>query len=262
MMISVIVTVRNEGRHIADLLDSLVIQEPPFEIIIVDSGSTDKTQEIVREYEKKYDTVKLLIRGGKRGESRNYGVEQAKGEVVAFTDGDCIANPFWLKEIRNGMREAHIVAGKTIQLGYLPFVELARVELFHRGKDVTWPSCNLAYMTDVFKEIKGFDPTFRTAEDIDLNYRALLAGYRLVYNEKAIIYHRARDTMVGFFKQAFWNGFGRKQLTMKHGSLWSNYKFFDMLKANVSFWYLARMVAAVLGYIACIIGFWGVRIDK
>lgn len=261
-MISVVVTVRNEGRHIADLLDSLVVQEPPFEVIIVDAGSEDDTQDIVREYAKKYDMIKLHIHGGKRGDSRNYGVEQAKGEVVAFTDGDCIANPFWLKEIRKSLSEGHIVAGKTIQLGYLPFVELARVELLHRGKDVTWPSCNLAYMVDVFKEINGFDPTFRTAEDIDLNYRALLAGYRLVANDKAIIYHRARDTMKGFFKQAFWNGFGRKQLTMKHGTLWGNYKFFDMLKANASFWYLARMGVAVLGYAACIVGFWGVRIEK
>lgn len=259
MLISVIITTRNEERNIRDLLDSLVVQEKPIEIIVVDSDSTDKTQQITKHFSEKYDFVKLFVKGGTRGESRNYAVQKSKGSVLAFVDADCIVNPFWIKEIRNSIRETEIVAGKTILIGYDPFEDLGRVELYYKGYDLTFPSCNLAYKKKVFQEIKGFDPWFMTAEDIDLNYRAINLGNSLIYNENAIVYHRARSTFVSFFKQAFWNGYGRKQLTLKHGSLWKNYSFLDMIKNSASFWKITRMSVAVLGFFAC--KFYGKRKD-
>ena len=252
MLISIIVTVRNEERNIRDLLDSLTVQEKPFEVIIIDSFSTDRTAEIVEEYGRKYDFIRLIRKGGKRGDCRNYGVGKSSGEAVAFTDGDCIANPFWLKELRQSLQEGSIVAGKTITIGYHAFVELERVELFYKGYDLTYPSCNLAYRKNAFDKSGGFDPGFVTAEDIDLNFRGVEQGNTIVYNERAIIYHRARSTFVGFFKQAFWNGFGRKQLTLKHGAFWKNYKPTNMLKRSINLWYLMRLVIALFGYSAAI----------
>jgi glycosyltransferase involved in cell wall biosynthesis len=251
MMISVIITTRNEEFHLPDLLDSLVVQERPFEIIIVDSASTDKTVEIANEYSKRYPEVKLISYAGTRGESRNYGVKKAAGEAVAFIDGDCIANPFWLKEFRKSLINQRIVAGKTINMGYQPFVQLERVELFHKGFDLTFPSCNLVYDKKLFNKTKGFDDNFVTAEDIDLNFRAINLGAGLEYNDRAIVYHRVRSTVYAFCKQAFWNGFGRKQLTMKHGRLWGNYNITLMFKERVKFWYLVRMVIAIMGYVTC-----------
>lgn len=251
-MISVVVTVRNEANNIRDLLDSLIIQEDPMEIIIVDAGSDDGTQEIVREYKKRFGKIKMYVQGGTRGEGRNYGIKMAKGEVVAFTDGDCIANPFWIKEIRKSILEgADIVAGKTVHIGYQPFVELSRVELFYKGVELTYPSCNLAYRKKILEDIGGFDPWFRTAEDIDLNFRAVMKEYRITYNERVIIYHRERSTFMGFFKQALWNGYGRKQLTLKHGSLWHRYSFSKMFKQHLSTWYVIRMIFAIFGYLIC-----------
>lgn len=251
--ISVVVTVKNEERHIGDLLDSLMIQEEPLEVIIIDAASEDRTQEIVKDYIKRYGEEKIRLRqyAAQRGESRNLGIRMARGEVVAFTDGDCIANPNWLKELRTTLRDYDIAAGKTINIGYKPFEELGRVELFYRGYDITYPSANLAYWKYVLEDIGGFDPMFVTAEDIDLNFRAVKAGYTIGYNPRAIIYHRARSTFVGFFKQAFWNGFGRKQLTLKHGRLWGNYNVGKMLEREFTFWYTVRMVVALLGYFTC-----------
>lgn len=251
MLISVIITTRNEEHNLPDLLDSLIVQEPPLEIIIIDSASTDNTPKIARKYAEKNPFIKFYNFPGTRGDSRNFGVERAKGEAVAFIDGDCIANPFWLKEFRRSLNKKNIVAGKTINLGYQPFVELDRVELFHKGVDLTFPSCNLVYSKKLFKDVGGFDSAFVTAEDIDLNYRAITKGGGLEYNDKAIVYHRQRSTIYSFCKQAFWNGFGRKQLTMKHGRLWSNYNITLMFKERVKFWYLVRMVIALAGYMTC-----------
>jgi glycosyltransferase involved in cell wall biosynthesis len=253
MLISVVVTVRNEEKRIGNLLDSLVVQDGPFEVVITDAYSDDRTVDIVKEYGERYDNIHLYMKGGTRGVGRNYAVKKASGDVVAFVDGDCIANPFWLKEIRKTLTEteADVVAGKTINLGYAPFAELDRVELTKSGFDVTYPSCNLAYSRDLFQTIRGFDPQFMTAEDIDLNYRAVSVGSTMIHNKDAIIYAMARDTFMGFFKQAFWNGFGRKQLTLKHGNLWDRYSFREMIGENINTWYFIRMTFGMLGYMVC-----------
>ncbi|MCJ2540758.1 MAG: glycosyltransferase [Candidatus Thermoplasmatota archaeon] len=253
MLISVVVTVRNEEKRIGDLLDSLVVQDGSFEIVITDAYSDDRTRDIIKEYAERYDAIHLYMKGGTRGVGRNYAVKKAEGEVVAFVDGDCIANPFWLKEIRRSLEDtgAEVVAGKSITLGYAPFAELDRVELTKSGFDVTFPSCNLAYSRELFRSIRGFDPQFMTAEDIDLNFRAVSVGSTIVYNENAIIYAMARDTFMGFFKQAFWNGFGRKQLTLKHGNLWDRYSFREMIGEHINTWYFIRMMFGMIGYMVC-----------
>jgi glycosyltransferase involved in cell wall biosynthesis len=247
-LISVVVTVKNEEHNIIHLLDSLVLQEPPVEILIIDAASTDRTQEIVRSYKKKYDFIILHQYAAQRGESRNRGIEMAKGEIVAFTDGDCICNPFWAREIRESIKKTDIVGGKTIAMGYEPFQTLGRMEVYHKDQDITWPSCNLAYKRHILKEIGGFDRKFVTAEDVDMNYRAVDRGYKIGHNDKMIVYHKERSTVVAFFKQAFWNGFGRKQLTVKHGSLWSSYNPSEMLQKQIGFWWLTRTTVALSGY--------------
>ena len=249
MLISVVVTVRNEERHIRGLLDSLVVQEGPLEVLVVDAHSTDGTQAIVRRYAEKHGFVRLHIRGGTRGEGRNFGIEQARGEAVAFIDGDCVADPSWLEKIRADMLAGHeIVAGRTVRKGRASFAKLSRVELFYQGVDLTFPSCNLAYKTEVVREAGAFDTMFRTAEDIDLNYRAVRNGHGIFYDESVQVDHYERDTLMAFFRQAFWNGYGRKQLTLKHGRLWGNYSITRMIQHDMSFWYLLRTMMALLGY--------------
>ncbi len=250
-LVSIIITVRNEERNLANLLDSLIAQEQPIEIIIDDSASEDSTVKIANSYAKLHDYIKVYNHGGTRGESRNFAVKEATGDAVAFIDGDCIAHHLWIKELKKGLETGDIVAGKTINIGNKAFEDLDRVELYYQGFDLTYPSCNLLYRKEVFNDINGFDPWFRTAEDIDLNFRAVRNGAKITFAENAVVYHRTRSNLLGFFKQAFWNGFGRKQLTLKHGRLWSNYRPMEMIKAHITFWYLARLGIALLGYFTC-----------
>lgn len=250
MLISVVTTVRNEERNLGALLDSLLVQEGPFEIIIVEAYSEDKTWELAQEYARQNpDRIFAFRQGGSRGEGRNFGADKAKGERLAFIDGDCIASPNWLRELRAAASKQAIVAGRTVLMGYRPFAELSRVELHLRGSDVSYPSANLLYDTALFRRIRGFDPRFHTAEDIDLNYRAVEAGATILYAERAVVYARARDTFYGFFRQAFWNGYGRKQLTLKHGALWGHYSLQGLFVDYTSVWYLVRLGLGFLGYL-------------
>ena len=247
--VSVVLNILNEARNIRDLMDSLVTQEPPVEVIVVDAGSWDKTVEYVTSYVNKYGSyIKLFHHPGTRGESTNFGLRQATGDIICFIGGDCIANPFWLREMRKSLEDGKMVAGRTLNMGYQPFEDMGRIELYRKDSDISYPSCNMGYRKEVIEAIKEFDPWFITAEDIDLNLRAVDSGYKIAYNDDMVVYHRTRGTMGGFVKQAFWNGYGRKQLTMKHGSLWSNYDPRKMFDRNLEFWGLVRLVAAFLGY--------------
>jgi len=250
LLVSIVVKVLNEEDNIADLLDSLVIQEQPIEIIIVDGGSEDHTMEIILDYSEKYGFIRPFIKTGGRGAGLNYGLAQARGEVIALTDGDCLVNPNWVHEIRRCMEKgAKMMAGHSINIGLRAWEELDRVELFHNGMDCTWPGCNLAFRREVYERIGGVDTWFITAEDIDFNYRVIEAGYEIVYNRRAIVYNRTRSTVYGFIRQAFWNGAGRKQLTLKHGRLWSNYDPIRMFRQRMTFWAMVRLVFALLGYL-------------
>lgn len=250
MLVSVVLNLMNEERNIADLLDSLVVQEQPIEIVVVDAGSRDRTREIVQKYVDKYDFVRMYIKPGPRGLSTNFGISKASGEVIAFTGGDCIANPFWIKELRKTIAGGEaIAAGRTINIGLKSWEELDRVELYHKGVDLSYPSCNMAFRKEVLDRVGGFDSWFVTAEDIDLNYRAVEAGYRIAYNGDAVIYHRTKATLYRFLRQAFWNGVGRKQLTLKHGRLWSSYDPIRMFRQKASAWSMARLACALAGYV-------------
>jgi len=250
--VSVILTVRNEGGNLGHLLDSLVLQEGLHELVIVDAASTDNTLAVAESYRGKFPRLTLVSRPCRRGEGRNIGAAQATGDLLAFIDGDCIANTFWLRRLAAAWAgdPMTVVAGRTLLTGYWAFTKLHRVELAHKGQDTTWPSCNLAYPRDLFERIGGFDPNFVTAEDIDLNLRAVEAGARIVHAPDAIVYARARDSINGFLKQAYWNGYGRKQLTAKHGRLWSQYSFRDMAKRQGgSLWGWMRVGAGMFGYL-------------
>ncbi|MCJ7562444.1 MAG: hypothetical protein MUO84_05495, partial [Thermoplasmata archaeon] len=125
------------------------------------------------------------------------------------------------------------------------------VEQWTRFGDKTKLAKDTATAAKVMDTVNGFDEWFITAEDIDLNFRAVSSGFTLGYNDDAIIYHRTKGSFIGFFKQAFWNGWGRKQLTMKYGNLWSSYKPQRLFETSVSFWALARLGIALLGYLMC-----------
>jgi len=136
-----------------------------------------------------------------------------------------------------------------VQVGYRAFEALERVQLHYGGFDITFPSCNLAYPRDRFLAIGGFDPWFMTAEDIDLNLRAVDAGAAIRYEPEAIVYHRTRGSYYDFLRQAFWNGAGRKQLTLKHGRLWSSYRPRELFRQQASPAALLRFGGAILGYV-------------
>ncbi|MCI4326154.1 MAG: glycosyltransferase [Thermoplasmata archaeon] len=259
--ISVVATVKNERSHIAQLLESLLAQEGPFEVVVVDALSHDGTWDILRTYAAAHPAlIRVAQKYGSRGIGRNAAVAHARGEFVAFIDGDCFADSRWLAEIRAALREGDVAAGETKAVGSASYGALERVELFQRGNDVTYPSCNLGYRRSLFLALGGFDPRFITAEDIDLNLRAVERGATIRFAPRAIVNHQMRATFVRFLLQAFWNGYGRKQLTEKHGSLWGNYRVRRLMSNQKTLISWIRLVAALAGYFCRVLTGFGERL--
>ena len=253
-LVSIVITVRNEALHIGQLLESLVGQDGPVEVVLVDADSRDGTRAIAEAFAAQHPgLLRVIERPGSRGVGRNIGVQGSRGAWIAFIDGDCFADSQWVKRLRESLATASVVAGRTTIVGKPRYGTLERVELYQQGFDVTYPSCNLAYHRDLFERLGGFDPRFVTAEDIDLNMRAVGAGATIVYRPDAVVYHHMRTTFVRFLYQAFWNGYGRKQLTEKHGSLWGRYRVRQLISGQRGVIAWARLTAALAGYVTRVI---------
>lgn len=90
MKLSIIVPVYNVEKYLRRCMDSLVSQTiSDMEILVINDGSPDNSQKIIEEYEKKYSFVKGFVKeNGGLSDARNYGIEIAKGEYIAFVDSD------------------------------------------------------------------------------------------------------------------------------------------------------------------------------
>ncbi|MCL5667664.1 MAG: glycosyltransferase, partial [Candidatus Thermoplasmatota archaeon] len=91
--VSIVITVYNNASSISELLDSLLLQEGPIEIVVVDSMSTDGTSDILARYAGENKEISYFRIRCSRGGGRNIGVSKARYDFVAFTDGDAIADP-------------------------------------------------------------------------------------------------------------------------------------------------------------------------
>ncbi len=202
--ISVIVPAYNCSDTITKCIESLLAQDyPNYEIIIVDDGSTDDTHDICRSYD---DRIKLIqTSNGGPSRARNIGVREARGDIVAFTDSDCLAHEQWLNQLNRGFDKGLVAGvggnqvspsdeshfGKTIQdtLSILGFATSYMKPHSSITKTQHNPSCNSAYRKKCFEEIGGFDESMWPGEDVDLDYRLMQRGYTLIRNPEAIVSH-------------------------------------------------------------------------
>jgi len=252
MKISVVLTTKNEEKNISDLLDSLLNQEEPYEVLVVDSDSKDKTQDIVKKYSEKKNNIILLTHPGTRAESMNYGIKKATGEGIAFIGGDDIADKNWIKEVRIGLKNSDIIVGDLLPTKNDKLKNIENVKLFHKGINISYPGTNTAYKKEILDKLNGFDPWFSSAEDLEINYRAVDLGYKIKENKNAVVYYRAKSNVLNFLKQSFWYGYGRKLLGLKHGRIWGKHSSTDIIKNQTSILGLIKLLLGFLGYIYCV----------
>ena len=226
---SIVVPVRNAERTVRDCIASLLQLEYPSsrrEVVVVDNGSSDASAPIIR------DLPVRLLTEPRRGPSwaRNAGIDASTGDIVAFTDADCIVTTGWLRELVASFREddgAFAVAGEV-----LPFAPQTPAEAYMARRQSRWQeaalraprpymvTANVAFRRQTFDKIGRFDPRFPVGQDQDLSWRFFAAGLRCQYAPNAIVFHHHRPTTWAFFEQQLGWGYGAALLRRHHGLPW------------------------------------------
>ena len=218
-MTSVVVAARDAETELEPCLASLLRAEYPAErreILIVDNGSGDRTAEIIRRF-----PVRLLHEP-RRGVShaRNAGIRASRGELIAFTDPDCLVSRQWLSELARAFAdpETSAVAGAIVPYPPSTQVELyaARRRSHSQERAMSHPlrpfamTPNLAFRAQVFDRIGLFDTTFPGGgwEDADLCWRLSRASGAIRYAPRAVVFHRYRGTARDFLVQHYRYGYG------------------------------------------------------
>lgn len=225
MNISICITTLNEESSIGKLLDSLLVQtKKADEIIIVDGGSTDKTLEIIRHYQKKVSYIKLLKEKCTRARGRNLGVEIARNEIIAITDAGCVAHLNWLDEITRPFKIGHppgdlaatlressgvdIAAGFYRMVGEAPFQKAAAVFLGttpDKFDNSFLPSTrSMGFRKSVWEKIGGFPEEIKnSAEDTYFNYQALKFGVKYARVKSAVVEWGMPESMAEFGRKIY-----------------------------------------------------------
>jgi glucosyl-dolichyl phosphate glucuronosyltransferase len=131
LTISVVIITRNRADWLRDALNSLKIQSRPAdEVVVVDNSSTDNTKEVIMSFANKMN-IKYVFES-KRGipQARNAGIIAASGEVIAFIDDDCVADPNWLKNIEIPFMKDPNIGAVGGEVSYLKLGE-NRLEAFY-----------------------------------------------------------------------------------------------------------------------------------
>jgi len=194
MKVSVCITIFNEEKSIARLLDSLLVQtKKPDEIVIIDGGSKDKTIKIVKHYQKKERRIKLISEPGSLSHGRNVSIELARNDVVALTDASCVARKDWLELITEPFKHKYVglVAGFYDMCASTPLNESLNVFLgvpSERFDPTSFiPSArSVAFRKDIWERVGGFDERLdKAGEDTKFFYQCVKAGVKIVRVKQA-----------------------------------------------------------------------------
>jgi len=216
---SVIVPAFNAEITLRDCLKALNDQtalKADYEVIVVDDGSSDDTSKIAKQY-----NVKCVYQTNLGpAAARNRGASGAKGKIILFTDADCIPDRNWIYEMALPFEDSKVMgvkgAYKTRQTQLAARFAQAefedRYDLLQQHASIDMiDTYSAAFRKDIFEQMGGFDERFTSAnnEDTDFSYRLAAAGYKMVFNARAFVYHTHPDTLAKYLRVKFWRGYWR-----------------------------------------------------
>lgn len=191
---TVAVPVKDRRERMRRCLESLLaIDYPAYDVLVLDNGSTDGTVEACRELAAESRVpVRIEVVEGSVGHVRNVGARLASGELIAYTDSDCMVDPGWLAAVARPFDdpEVGVVTGRTLPAttprpedGWFATIEVT---------EQTWrfESCNLLFRREPFCATAGFDEDVgHFWEDAPAGWGMVLGGWKAVYEPEAVVRH-------------------------------------------------------------------------
>jgi len=205
------------------------------EVIVVNDGSTDNTEEVVEKLRKKVKyNLRYFYQQNKRlAAARNLAIKNSKNEIIVSVDDDMIFPKNWLKKLIKPLEDKKIgaVGGPSLAPsfstlfqrvvdycmvssfigtgGMIGTTKKSLVKYYPRGG-------NMAVPKKIFDEVGLFDEKFIPSEEIDLDERIEKAGYKLALARTAKVWHLPRTTLKGFLKQIYSRGYMKMQFIKRH----------------------------------------------
>lgn len=259
---SFIIPVYNRPQEIQELLESFcqLSFDKPFEILIIEDGSTQKSDEIVARFKDKLDINYSYKPNSGPGDSRNYGMKEAKGNYFIILDSDCILPPQYLKEVENALNDNYLDCFGGPDAAHKSFSSLQKAINYTmtsflttggiRGKksavhNFEPRSFNLGISKQAF-EISGGFGKIHPGEDPDLSQRLKKLGFSTGLIENAFVYHKRRISWPKFYTQVKKFGMVRPILTQWHPE-----------SAKITFWFPTAFVFFTFVALALLfVGIW------
>lgn len=236
MKISIIVPFYNAQETLGDCIESLLaLNDAECEIFVVDNASTDDSLKIAQSYENRVSNMNYrVLEESKRGReyARNLGAKEAAGELLAFTDADCIVDSNWSREIR-GAFQLHpewdggggnikgaapnnlvqkFLSLYTLRAHFTEPKEFTSFDLFQGG----FPGANLIARKKIFEKIGGFNELPYASGDFDLCAQVYAHSGKMGAIPNAIVFHQHRSTVEAMCRQAYTTGRAQSVLMKKY----------------------------------------------
>jgi glycosyltransferase involved in cell wall biosynthesis/GT2 family glycosyltransferase len=213
-VVSVVVPILNAAATIDAQLAALACQSyrGDWELVVADNGSSDGSAERAAAGVAAFASARVVDASRQRGpgHARNQGARAANGDLLVFCDADDIVSAGWLTAMVDRAANADVVAG-SIDLERLNdptrrswHAVMPRHRALHGHGFLPFASgCNCAVWRDVFEALGGFDGERPACEDVDLSWRAQLAGHRFGFAADAVVHKRLRRGLGEVGRQHF-----------------------------------------------------------
>ncbi len=234
LQFSFIIPVYNRPDEIQELLQSfeLLQGKTPFEIVIVEDGSTIVSEKIINTYRGKLDISYFFKENSGPGDSRNFGMQNAKGNYFIILDSDCILPKNYLVEVEKSLDKSYVDCfggpdaahdsftdlQKAINFSMTSFITTGGIRGNKNSVDTFQPrSFNMGLSKEAFIASKGFG-SIHPGEDPDLSIRLWNLGYKTKLIAEAFVYHKRRISWSKFYQQVNKFGLVRPILNKWHPS--------------------------------------------
>lgn len=215
LSISVIIPAYNAENLISECLEALLnqtVDTSRYEILVVDDGSVDNTSAVVRSFK----NIRLIMQENKGpAAARNEGARNARGNLILFTDADCIPRKNWIEEMIRpleddceiaGVRGAYMTKQRELAARFVQIEYEDKYDRLKKDKYIDFmDTYSAGFRREIFLKFGGYDTCFPVAcaEDVELSFRMSTQGYKMVFNSNAIVYHRHPRFFFDYFKKKY-----------------------------------------------------------
>ena len=262
LFISLIIPVYNRPEEIRELLDSLLYQtyDRPYEVVIVEDGSQQRSEEVIKAFEDQLEISYYFKENSGPGDSRNFGMRQAKGNYFIILDSDCLLPPQYLTTISKALEQRYVDCFGGPDTAHKDFtktqkaINYAMTSLLTTGgirgdktavNSFQPRSFNMGISRMAFESTGGFGK-IHPGEDPDLSIRLWKNGFKTCLIPEAYVYHKRRVDFHKFFTQVKKFGLVRPILNKWHPGT-----------AKLTYWFPTVFITGF--FLSLILGLSGVK---